>query len=710
MPSLATEEVGDKELSQQKQQIEQMLKTESDEPDSKDENLDDSDSKDTSNKVRLLKDRYEVHLDKPMPDMDKGSSKAYYVVDRTNSNIKLFGLVCDHKKSIRYDAISAVKTINSKYLMNLVEYGVINNVLVNNKTIVLIYQLPEAGRVVSDINKSFTPITDHEKLKKVVYGLLTIIDELKFLSITCRNIRLDNLYYADSAKEEIMIGDIISSPAASLQPPVYETIESLVVDSNCRGSGSYENDLYSVGAVISALIMGEEPLKGKKNAEVLALKIKYGSYNSILNGTPVHNKINDILRGLLVDDKSMRWDSGLIYSFLEGKKLTPAPTKISVRDVKRPYKFDGIEYSDVRELAIAIAKNPDEIYKEIVQGNFLTWVRKSIGDEKLSEKVEYIQEKFIPREASSPNVKFHVALRIAIFLWKDIPLIYKTISMYPNALADVIFEKINDGQSVDLYEEMILSDVIKIWYAEAGDVWVPGAIHKLRAYVVKKEVGYGMERVMYEMNKLLPCISPLLRGENVIVPTKLLPALENKYEAIDNSKLPMDKYIGAYLFARFGNKIEKDMAEMNSYQDAPRTSAVLKIYAVLQTRFGPKSLPNLCHWMLGHCSSIIETYNNSKHRVYLEKQLPKVAKKGSLSAIYNLLEDVEARNSDKSGFMEAKREVRELVREKRLLTNNDQYVEKEATDMGQQISSLIGVFVAVLSLFANLIYLLLELY
>ena len=710
MPPLATETVDDKELSQQKNQIEQMLKSEEVIPGSQTENLVDSDSKDANSKVRLLKERYEVHLDSPMSDMDRGTSKAYKVVDRTNVNAQLFGIVCDHKRSIRYDAISAVKTIDSKFLLRLVEYGIINNVLVNHKTIVLIYQLPEAGRVVADVTKKFDPITDFEKIKKILYSLLSIIDELKFLSISCRNIRLDNLYYVDSSEEEIMIGDLISSSAGLLQPPIYETVEALQVEPNCRGAGSYENDLYSVGVVLASLLIGQEPLNGKKSAEILALKIKQGSFNTIVNNGVTSTKFNDILRGLLVDDKQTRWDSGLVYSYMEGKKLTPAPTRFIVGEVKRPYKFMDTEYSDLRDLSVAIAKNPDEIYKDVVQGNFLAWIKKSVKDEKLAEKIEYIQDKFIPRESSSPNVKFYVALKIAIFLWKDVPLIYKNLCLYPDSLADLIFEKINHGQSLELLEEMILSDVIKIWYAEAGDVWVPGAIHKLRAYVSKKEVGYGIERVMYEMNKLLPCVSPLLKGENVIVPTKLLPALENKYESIDNHKLPMDKYIGAYLFARFGNKIEKDMAEMNSYQDAPRTSAVLKIYAVLQTRFGPKTLPNLCHWILGHCGVIVETYNNSKHRAYLEKQLPKVAKKGSLSAIYNLIEDVESRNSDKLGFMQAKREVKELVREKRKLTNNDQFIEREATEMGQQISSLIGVFVAVLSLFANVIYLLLEWY
>ncbi len=49
---------------------------------------------------------------------------------------------------------------------------------------------------------------------------------------------------------------------------------------------------------------------------------------------------------------------------------------------------------------------------------------------------------------------------------------------------------------------------------------------RMKGFIEKTTYGNGVERVLYELNSGLACLSPLLRSEYVTTPKTLLPALE----------------------------------------------------------------------------------------------------------------------------------------------------------------------------------------
>ena len=93
-----------------------------------------------------------------------------------------------------------------------------------------------------------------------------------------------------------------------------------------RGNGNEKNDIYAVGAVMLQLYLGHPLLNELTDTEVLRLKLKKGSYSTLLDNDKVSMYYGNIFRGLLNDDEENRWTYSQTYSILEGKTITSTPT------------------------------------------------------------------------------------------------------------------------------------------------------------------------------------------------------------------------------------------------------------------------------------------------------------------------------------------------------------------------------------------------
>lgn len=78
---------------------------------------------------------------------------------------------------------------------------------------------------------------------------------------------------------------------------------------------------------------------------------------------------------------------------------------------------------------------------------------------------------------------------------------------------------------------MMIWDVVKYWI-QGQSVYNPEHtqaeqnFRDLRILLANKSKGYGMERIAYEQNENMPCLSPFVEAEHVTEIRELLPALE----------------------------------------------------------------------------------------------------------------------------------------------------------------------------------------
>ena len=89
----------------------------------------------------LLKERFEIRFDSPLPEFDTNGAMAYEVKDNINPQRNLFALICGSETSPRLSYLPYMKSIDVPNILKLVEFGTVSYEN-NPETIALVYNKP----------------------------------------------------------------------------------------------------------------------------------------------------------------------------------------------------------------------------------------------------------------------------------------------------------------------------------------------------------------------------------------------------------------------------------------------------------------------------------------------------------------------------------------------------------------------------------------
>ena len=182
------------------------------------------------------------------------------------------------------------------------------------------------------------------------------------------------------------------------------------------------------------------------------------------------------------------------------------------------------------------------------------------------------------------------------------------------------------------------------------------AFDALRTQLERLGSGYGIERVLYELNPMMPCYSAMVRNHMVTSANELLSALEEVAGQPGRPREPMDRHIAAFLIARY-RKLDERLIVLTTPggEDLRRIPALLNVLADVQKRFGPASLPNLCAWMVELMGPAIERFHSRAHRERLQNEATRMAHEGNLAVLLKLIDDPAAIRKDEIEFAKARR-------------------------------------------------------
>lgn len=640
----------------------------------------------------LLKERFEICFDTPIPELDSNGAKAFDVKDNVNPHRNLFALVCGRELSPRLSYLPYMKSIDAPNILKLVEYGIINDNTTENMA--LIYNKPTGPK--ANIFDETTQKPTPETFKSLALSLLSACDVLKTFGLTHRAIRLDNLFFKDSSRTELVLGDCLASFPSFYQPLPYETIENSLCEPQSRGNGLFEHDLYSSGVALLGLILGKNIHSDLSSGEQIRQKLKNTSFVFLSNNEKIHNQINIILRSLLDDNPENRCDYTHLINYYEGKTTSFTPNDNFDRS-NRALIVNGEKCYTRKSAALTMLTNPDFGIEVIQSGKLLEWVKTGLEDEKLYAKIE----KQISAEKEQPD-KNLLLTRICIYLDHSLPLKTSEGYLFPNGLAKTIFYNKKNAISLSPIQTLIATDIIKLWYQEQPSLRAPTNAGEFKLYISRNDYGYGFDRIMYDFDEDLPCISPLLNGWFVNSISRLLKALDS-FKG-DYQTLPFDKNIIAYLRCKMGKKIDGIILDINANQDALKLGAIIRLYANIQNKNGPAQLPNLTQWLVNMAKPLIQSYHNIKYQKYLEQELLQISKNGKIIEIVEILENEEARIRDKSEFSEALKLTNLLLTEKNKILSGDSKIEEEARDLAKRFTSILAVLTMLSAFVFSLIY------
>ncbi len=653
-------------------------------------------SADNAENSFLAKERYEIFYDQPLPEFNVNGALAYQVKDKVNPQKELFALICDNNFPPRLSVLPYLKSIDHPNILKLVEYGVVENIPQKSLNMALIYRKPGGPKVSSVLKEDDSAVKNVEKFKSLVLSLISATEAMRGYNITHRSIRLDNIFFKDASRNELVLGDCAASFPALYQPHAYETIESLLCLPQARGNGSNSDDMYAAGVCLLGLVLQTDFSSSVSAPELMHQKLKKTSFATLSNGKKINVQFLVVLKSLLEDSVEKRGGYLQIYNFLEGK-ANNFNVEASDRSM-RALPLNNEKYYTAKSAAIAMLENPKEALAVIQNGKLLEWVKNGLENEKLHAKIE----KLIKQSQEKDETALLVS-EVCIFLDCSLPIRSGEIYLFPGGLPKAIFYYLKNNKNTSDFHTLLSSDLVKNWYQEQPSLRAPSNSSEFRAYISRNGYGYGIDRIMYDFDDDLPCTSELIGNEFVNSPAKLLRALDANYTKFKDVQ-PFDRNIIAYLRCKMGKKIDGIITDINSHQDYLQKSAIIRLYANIQNKHGPVQLFNLCQWLVNSAKPIIKSYHNLKYQKYLEQELVKIAKNGKIIDIYEILENDEAKNKDRNEYSEALKNINLLMNERNRILSGDARLDEEARDLALRFASVLSVLTMLSSFIFSLIY------
>lgn len=608
----------------------------------------------------VVRDRFTLYCDRPIPSLDMPNALAYEVSDRKQEGRPLYALVCKPEMPVRISAMRALKGMEIPAVLHMVDWGVAEWPPADRKCVIVIYHRPLGGRAMDSMSSTFKRIPDHQFARAIIKPIADALVELSLKGIAHRAIRPDNLYYMDEQRTKIVLGDCVTSVPAHDQPVMLETIESGMAMPSGRGGGTYADDMYAFGASVLMLAIGRNPLQGVPDAEIIKRKIQVGSYATLLGDERMPVALIECLRGLLTDDSEQRWQAGNIDLWLNGKRLTPIQAKAESQ-AQRPIRFADQEFHSIRPLSLAMYQNWDKAISIITDGTLEVWIRRGHESNDLADGIANAIKGTGALPGNKADAGDIITARVLMLMDPKMPIRVRDFCVFVDGFGGALAIGMLRKQKVQPYTDFINRDLWRHWIAaqekpRADDQQFEGVFRDLKNYLKDPNSGAGVERCVYELNEWQPCMSPLIESQYVMEVKGVLPALDVAARTANTKLWPVDRHIAAFLRARYAKGTGTQIDSMNDPRPDRATIGMLSVLAIVQWRLGPEALYGLAGWIGGLMNPVINSYQNRNKRKDLEKEIPKLVRKGNLAELYNYLDNPEERQRDAEGFAWAKAE------------------------------------------------------
>jgi hypothetical protein len=642
----------------------------------------------------LINDQYLVDVDTPISDLDMPSAKAYSVRDRRNQDIELFALICTPGLPVRLESVRKLSSEPHIGLMQPVSWDVAFWPLINQQTIIVIYERPLGGSVMGAIESGDFKVNEYDFQSIIIEPVYQAIKDLAANDITHREIRAENLFFMDKEHQEVVLGDCITCPPGFDQPIIYEPVHRGMTSPGGRGGGDLSDDLYAFGVTIVVLVLGNKIHKYETPEELLTAKVEQGTYSALCGKRKILVSLLEPLRGVLTDDLKERWGFEEMNMWVAGKRQTPMQRKPSIRATS-PYIFMEKEYHNSRILAHAFTKNVKESAEAIKNEELEIWLRRSLGEGDLADSINAIAASAVLQGNEVRGSDDHIVTKTSILMDPLGPIRYKGFSFMPDGYGTALAVELLRRNSMQTAAEVLRFSIQDIWYSTPTDEIRDDLAYEFQSVFAKMRVilqiegpGFGIERCLYELNSSLSCQSPLITEQCVVTINDLLPALDAIADQTDKKLRPLDRHVTAFIAARFKERIDPHLRALAEQKDSSFLIGMLSLLAYLQWKLKGDPVYALASWVGSLLGPAVKTYFSRPTRREIEEKMPRVIRQGSLPELFDLIDNAEKRRQDTEGYDDARFKyglAKEQIQE---IESGDLSSPEAAVEQGQKFAAM----------------------
>jgi len=542
------------------------------------------------------------------------------------------------------------------------------------------------------------PWGEAELLACLIRPAALALAQLEALGQTHRAIRPNNIFQARPGAP-VVLGAAWAGPPAALQSAVFEPPYMAQCLPSGRGNGVIADDIYALGAVMLALARGETPMAGMDETAILLRKLELGSLAALLGDARVPGLIADLARGMLAEDPAHRLSPEMLAEPLVARARRV--TTRQDRGATRPLVIGRISAGTTRTVALAMARDPAAA-TDCLRGDALeTWLRRARGDNTLATSIEDAKRMHLAMSDPGEATNAAYSARVIALLDPLAPPCWQGISVWPDGIGPALAAARDEPTIAARLTALIRAEGFSVWASaratRTDDLQLRREAARLRTILDTNRARTSpgpatgeLSRLRYELNPLVNCASPLLRGHWVTDAASLLPALEAVAgQAEFQRDLPIDTEIAAFIATRARHREERDAAADPTAARSPRTA--LRLYASLQARYhADRPLPGLARWLHAHATPLIDAWQERPRRIALRQQLGKMVEHGQLLPMFALLEDEAAHDTDARNAAKAAARQAEIDQALHDIAQSGQARAEIARRLGQELATGAG--------------------
>ena len=635
-----------------------------------------------------LGDRFSLMPSRSLPEFDHEYAKAYEAQDQYNLSRQTYAMVCDNLLPYNLRAINELIGYSNPNMVQVLGAGTVNCSHLNESRQVIFFERPQGARL-SELIKIGGRMHEHKVIDTVLQPACKALNAMADKNIPHGNIHPGSFYLSDTA----LLGEGISMPAGSQSHYLYKPIERLICDPLGYGDASDKTDVYALTILAFELMFGLEKIKAMPRDEFIRGALKMGTYHAFTNNRDFSDALQDLFRGVFNDNVADRWGLEEFTQWIGGKRfnvIAPSPPKEAVR----PLVFAGESFFSRRLLANSLHRHWRDSLKEVQNLKLDRWCETSLHRPELAENIERALRSGSDRNATDWQLNEMLSKIISI-LDPVGPIRTLTMSIRPDAigitLADMMRQR---GAELSTLLGLIESNMTTFWLEQDDGHKSPDMsvvmwkLQRARQYMRNKSFGFGLERVLYEMNTSLPCQSPLLMQYHVTTAVDALKTLDALAASLAPDTAFTDRHLAAFIAAKIDMGKEMNLNDLHNVPALAMNQelVVLRILAKAQHKQSKLVLVGLSTWAAMRVEKMVDEVHNRIIRKRLKLQLKKIASSGNLAEVLGAIINRDMVTRDLDGFSEALA-MHSLGQEKILRLENEDVIVFKARDMGGRIAT-----------------------
>ena len=660
-------------------------------------------------RISLCGNRYEIVISTPLSQYDQPGAKAYAVqAGRGASNH--FALVPGKGEFPRHDMFHSATTITSLAALRFVDSDVVHWPEFDRHRPILVYERPTGIRMMSSVLDDRPALHNEVVFRQAVESIYEGLRDVYMAGLSHGRINPTNVFVRDVGSGFLQLGECLSTIPGKYQHYAFETIERMMADPAGRGPTRAAEDIYAAGVTLLVFLLGRLPALAWDQATLLHAKLEKGSMMALISGLKLPSAFSEIFRGMLADDINQRWDLDDISHWLGGRRMGSKPAA-QIRKAQRLFEIGGKGYNNPRQLAYAMTQNIEQASAAIEDGSIDRWLRRSIGDETLAVTVgEAISSASGIQRGGTPAERLVSRTTIAMDL--SAPIRFREVAVTTGGIGTLLAQQMANNQTSRSIADALTAHLPTFWLNAQGVV--SGEFTSLqqlfdgcRILLERTQHGFGIERVLYELNASLPCLSPMVESHYPLNLKSLASALEDYASTVgpeETTLEPMDRHIAAFVLThhrRMNDRLFPLLAKGS--EQGQHALAILSILAELQKKFHTDPLPHLGEWISRMLMPATERFSNRATREQVQRDIKRLGRKGDLVGLLALLDDSTRQHADSEGFNEARTEWHKWERIARDMTVHAELRHKAQITISRQITAIAAVASAMIALVITII-------